>query len=230
MLGVLYIGAGNEGSRVLDNYNLLFAILIHSSMATMMLTVLTCEFLVRLRLHMAWIRSEQFILFLSFIHFRCSSHGNGYFVERAFQSMVFVESVLYLCDTIGSAHNGKHLLPIISIILFRKSFTEQRKRFFSFQFQFIGSFLFSTIIYIMTCQPFELFRFNMFFAINILVTIVGQSIGLMVGAWFNVVVSSCDPQNEMREDSQLISSIRHRMELSWHQPSAFRWWCLPVLV
>lgn len=43
MLGVLYIGAGNEGSRVLDNYNLLFAILMHSSMATMMLTVLTCK-------------------------------------------------------------------------------------------------------------------------------------------------------------------------------------------
>lgn len=44
MLGVLYIGSGNEGSRVLDNYNLLFAILMHCSMATMMLTVLTCKF------------------------------------------------------------------------------------------------------------------------------------------------------------------------------------------
>lgn len=43
MLGVLYIGSGNEGSRVLDNYNLLFAILMHCSMATMMLTVLTCN-------------------------------------------------------------------------------------------------------------------------------------------------------------------------------------------
>lgn len=42
MLGVLYIGSGNEGSRVLANYNLLFAILLHCSMATMMLTVLTC--------------------------------------------------------------------------------------------------------------------------------------------------------------------------------------------
>uniref|UniRef100_T1GS24 ABC transporter domain-containing protein n=1 Tax=Megaselia scalaris TaxID=36166 RepID=T1GS24_MEGSC len=41
MLGSLYVGAGNEGSRVLDNYNLLFAILIHHSMTTMMLTVLT---------------------------------------------------------------------------------------------------------------------------------------------------------------------------------------------
>ena len=43
MLGLLFVGAGNEGSRVLDNYNLLFANLMHHSMTTMMLTVLTCE-------------------------------------------------------------------------------------------------------------------------------------------------------------------------------------------
>ncbi|XP_055589007.1 ATP-binding cassette sub-family G member 1-like [Uranotaenia lowii] len=41
MLGFLFIDAGNEGSRVLDNYNLLFSILMHHMMATMMLTVLT---------------------------------------------------------------------------------------------------------------------------------------------------------------------------------------------
>lgn len=48
MLGTLYVGAGNEGSRVLDNYNLLFAILIHHSMTTMMLTVLTCKLIYNL--------------------------------------------------------------------------------------------------------------------------------------------------------------------------------------
>ena len=42
MLGLLFIKAGNEGSRVLDNYNLLFAILIHHMMTTKMLTILTC--------------------------------------------------------------------------------------------------------------------------------------------------------------------------------------------
>lgn len=44
MLGLLFIKAGNEGSRVLDNYNLLFAILIHHMMTTKMLTILTCKF------------------------------------------------------------------------------------------------------------------------------------------------------------------------------------------
>lgn len=43
MLGVLYVGGGNDGSRVLDNYNLMFAILIHHMMSTMMLTILTCK-------------------------------------------------------------------------------------------------------------------------------------------------------------------------------------------
>ncbi len=46
ILGTLFIKAGNEGSRVLDNYNLLFAILIHQGMTTMMLTVLTCKSIV----------------------------------------------------------------------------------------------------------------------------------------------------------------------------------------
>lgn len=43
ILGSLYANSGKEGSRVLDNYNLLFAILMHHSMTTMMLTVLTCK-------------------------------------------------------------------------------------------------------------------------------------------------------------------------------------------
>ncbi|KAJ8922550.1 hypothetical protein NQ315_007580 [Exocentrus adspersus] len=41
MLGTLYIKAGIDGSKVLDNYNLLFSILMHHMMSTMMLTILT---------------------------------------------------------------------------------------------------------------------------------------------------------------------------------------------
>lgn len=43
LLGWLFIGSGNDGSRVLDNYNLLFSILMHHMMTTMMLTILTCK-------------------------------------------------------------------------------------------------------------------------------------------------------------------------------------------
>ncbi|XP_017777768.1 PREDICTED: ATP-binding cassette sub-family G member 1 [Nicrophorus vespilloides] len=41
MLGTLYWQAGVDGSKVIDNYNLLFSILMHHMMSTMMLTILT---------------------------------------------------------------------------------------------------------------------------------------------------------------------------------------------
>ncbi|XP_046834845.1 ATP-binding cassette sub-family G member 4 [Vespa crabro] len=41
MLGLVFIHSGEDGARVLDNYNLLFAILIHHMMTTMMLTIVT---------------------------------------------------------------------------------------------------------------------------------------------------------------------------------------------
>ncbi|XP_024944674.1 ATP-binding cassette sub-family G member 4 isoform X2 [Cephus cinctus] len=41
MLGCVFLYAGGDGSRVVANYNLLFAILIHHMMSTMMLTILT---------------------------------------------------------------------------------------------------------------------------------------------------------------------------------------------
>ncbi|CAH1985286.1 unnamed protein product [Acanthoscelides obtectus] len=41
MLGTLYFKAGIDGSKTLGNYNLLFSILMHHMMSTMMLTILT---------------------------------------------------------------------------------------------------------------------------------------------------------------------------------------------
>jgi ABC-2 type transporter len=43
LLGWLYIGSGYDGARVLANYNLMFAILIHHVFSVMMLTILTCK-------------------------------------------------------------------------------------------------------------------------------------------------------------------------------------------
>lgn len=44
MLGCVFMRSGADGSRVLDNYNLLFSILIHHMMTTMMLTIVTCKY------------------------------------------------------------------------------------------------------------------------------------------------------------------------------------------
>ncbi|EFN72387.1 ATP-binding cassette sub-family G member 4 [Camponotus floridanus] len=41
MLGSVFFRSGADGSRVLDNYNLLFSILMHHMMTTMMLTIVT---------------------------------------------------------------------------------------------------------------------------------------------------------------------------------------------
>lgn len=41
----------------------------------------------------------------------------------------------------------------------------------------------------MSAQPLEWPRFMMFFVISLLVVFVAQGLGLMIGAWFDVVVS-----------------------------------------
>lgn len=68
LLGLLFIGSGTDGSRVLANYNLMFAILIHHVFAAMMLTILTCKDLVHIDW---WISIHYFPLHL---YFACSSN------------------------------------------------------------------------------------------------------------------------------------------------------------
>lgn len=54
----------------------------------------------------------------------------------------------------------------------------------------VGCILIYIIItYTMTSQPLEWFRFGLFFVICLMVALVAQSIGLVVGALFNVKVS-----------------------------------------
>ncbi|KAM7352809.1 ATP-binding cassette sub-family G member 4 isoform 1-T4 [Cochliomyia hominivorax] len=127
ILGAVYANSGKEGSRVIDNYNLLFAILIHHSMTTMMLTVLTFPI-------------EMSILL--------KEHFNRWYSLKAYYTSIT------LLD-----------LPI----------------------SIVGSLLFTVIIYLWSYQPMEWFRFWMFLAISILTVFVGQSFGLMIGAWFDVV-------------------------------------------
>lgn len=55
--------------------------------------------------------------------------------------------------------------------------------------QVLGCVLFSIIIYVMSGQPLEINRFTMFTAVSLLVVFIAQSIGFMIGAIFNIVVS-----------------------------------------
>lgn len=54
---------------------------------------------------------------------------------------------------------------------------------------FVSCLLFSIIIYIMTGWPLEIDRFAVFFVISFMVVLVAQTIGLVIGSLFNVIVS-----------------------------------------
>ncbi|XP_017095715.2 ATP-binding cassette sub-family G member 4 [Drosophila bipectinata] len=126
LFGAMYDHTGREGSRVLDNYNLLFAILMHHSMTTMMLTVLT------------------FPIELSIL---IKEHFNRWYSLKAYYT------AMTLVD-----------LPV----------------------SILSCFLFTVIVYLWSYQPMEWVRFWMFFVISLMTVFVGQSFGLMIGAWFDV--------------------------------------------
>lgn len=127
MLGCVFMKSGADGSRVLDNYNLLFSILIHHMMTTMMLTIVTFP------LQMSILLKEHF---------------NRWYSLKAFYTTITIID-----------------MPISIVCCFG----------------------FSLIIYFMSAQPLEIIRFLMFTAISLLIMLIGQGTGLMIGAVFNVV-------------------------------------------
>lgn len=55
-----------------------------------------------------------------------------------------------------------------------------------FPIQLLCTLIYITITYFMTSQPLELYRFALFFAISLMVTLVAQSLGLLTGSIFSV--------------------------------------------
>lgn len=174
MLGVLFIGAGNEGSRVLDNYNLLFGILMHHMMTTMMLTVLTCECR----------RPPQFPCI---VESKCStlgfsSDGDEHPEEGALQPLVLAQVVLPVHVHRGGPRGGE------CEVVWAGAVVTLCGRTLSL-LQVLCCVVFSLIVYFMSAQPTDATRFGMFFGISLMVVFVAQSFGLMIGAVFSVVVS-----------------------------------------
>lgn len=58
-----------------------------------------------------------------------------------------------------------------------------------FVMSFIMSLISSAIIYVLSGQPMELFRYVLFFAINFLTTLMGSTYGILVGSIFSQIVS-----------------------------------------
>ncbi|XP_063235833.1 ATP-binding cassette sub-family G member 4 isoform X2 [Bacillus rossius redtenbacheri] len=126
MLGVLFFRLGNDGSRTLQNYNLIFSVLVHQMSTNMMLSILTFP-------------TEMSSLI--------KEHFNRWYSLKSF----------YLSITISD-------LPVC----------------------ILSCTLFSVIVYFMTGQPTDLTRLAMFLTISQLNTLISQTIGLMIGAIFNI--------------------------------------------
>ncbi|XP_053970290.1 ATP-binding cassette sub-family G member 4 [Hylaeus volcanicus] len=127
MLGSVFLETGMDGARVLENYNLLFSVLIHHMMTTMMLTVVTFPMQMNILL---------------------KEHFNRWYSLKAFYTALTVVDLpitIFCCLT------------------------------------------FTIIVYLITSQPLEIYRFLMFFFISLLVAFISQGTGLMIGAVFNVI-------------------------------------------
>ncbi|XP_053959590.1 ATP-binding cassette sub-family G member 4-like isoform X3 [Anastrepha ludens] len=105
--------------------------------------------------------------------------------------MPFLESVNLPCPLY---HNPADFIPLEMSVLLKEHFNRwySLKAYYTaitlmdLPITFICCLLFSVIVYVWTCQPMELSRFSMFMAVNFLSIVVGQSCGLLLGAWFNV--------------------------------------------
>ncbi|KAG5684833.1 hypothetical protein PVAND_014044 [Polypedilum vanderplanki] len=127
LLGWLFIGSGTDGSRVLANYNLMFAILIHHVFSTMMLTILTFP------TEKSTVLRENF---------------NRWYSVKSY----------YIANTL-----------------------------IDFPVTFLSCLLFSIIIYIMVGWPMEADRFSVFFIVSLLIVMIAQAIGLIIGTCCNVI-------------------------------------------
>ncbi|XP_030766388.1 ATP-binding cassette sub-family G member 1 [Sitophilus oryzae] len=138
MLGTLYLNAGTDGSKVLDNYNLLFSILMHHTFTPMMLTILTfpTELSILIKEHFnRWYSLKMYYvsvtlidlplsIFCCFIFTTIVYYMTAQPLEIVRFSMFFVSSalVVFVAESFGlvvgayfSVVNGTFLGPILTV-------------------------------------------------------------------------------------------------------------------
>ncbi|XP_071455033.1 ATP-binding cassette sub-family G member 1-like [Hetaerina americana] len=138
MLGLLYFGSGQEGSRVLDNYNLLFSILVHHMITAMMLTILTfpMEMSILLKEHFnRWYSIKSYyvaititdlpvsifgcVLFTALVYFMSAQPFEvvrfSMFTIISLLVMFVAQSFGLMIGAVFSVVNGTFLGPVLSI-------------------------------------------------------------------------------------------------------------------
>jgi ABC-type multidrug transport system ATPase subunit/ABC-type multidrug transport system permease subunit len=138
MLGTLYWQAGRDGTKVLDNYNLLFSILMHHMMSTMMLTILTFpnEMSILIKEHFnRWYSLKMYYASVTLIDIPVSvvccvlfsiiiygMTGQPYEQDRFFMFLVISMLVVFVAQSFGlmigavfNVVNGTFLGPTLSV-------------------------------------------------------------------------------------------------------------------
>ncbi|XP_076252828.1 ATP-binding cassette sub-family G member 1 [Rhynchophorus ferrugineus] len=138
MLGTLYLNAGTDGSKVIDNYNLLFSILMHHTFTPMMLTILTfpTELSILIKEHFnRWYSLKMYYLsvtlidlplsiFCCFLFTSIVYYMTGQPLDGMRFTMFFVSSMLvvFVAESFGlvvgayfSVVNGTFLGPILTV-------------------------------------------------------------------------------------------------------------------
>ncbi|XP_065339808.1 ATP-binding cassette sub-family G member 1-like isoform X1 [Cloeon dipterum] len=138
MLGLLFWRSGNQGSRVMENYKLLFSILIHLMMTTMMLTILTfpMEMSILMKEHFnRWYSLKSYYISTMIVELPVVTLGCVFFTiiiyvmsaqpmewDRFLMFLLISLLVTYVAQSIGlligalfSVTNGTFIGPVISV-------------------------------------------------------------------------------------------------------------------
>lgn len=84
-------------------------------------------------------------------------------------------------------------LPIVAREYFNRWYSKKAYYcaliFTDLPFQFTCVLVYMIILYLMTGQPLELFRFGLFFFISLMTSLISQSLGMIIGAAFGSKVN-----------------------------------------
>lgn len=152
MLGSVFFQTGMDAGRVLDNYNLLFSILIHHMMTTMMLTVVTCKNLTIFTVSFYFIEPTRILSYRK--HIICI------FLSVPMQMNILLKEHFNRWYSLKAFYTAMTLVDLPLTIF--------------------CCLIFTLIVYFVTFQPLEPIRFLMFLSISVLVALIGQGTGLMI--------------------------------------------------